>query len=94
MHAIWPASPPPPVGQQICPAPPQALQVPGMPVAPSRPAQPRPAIVHEPLFPVPQQGWPAAPQAPHWLPVVEIMHDVPVMQSVMPPSDPAVEQQA
>jgi hypothetical protein len=54
-----------------------------------RPAQAKPAE-QVPLLPVPQHGWPAPPQAPHWLPVAEIRHDIVVPQAVCPaPASPA-----
>jgi hypothetical protein len=60
-----PSAPPPVLGQQSCPAPPHAAHIPGTPMLSSRPPQARPGVGHEPLLPVPQQGWPAAPQVPH-----------------------------
>jgi hypothetical protein len=81
--------------QQAWPAPPQGLQVPASPIPAFRPEHARVASEQVPLlFPSPQQAWPLAPHAPHWLPPVATMHASGVMQAVMPASagTPAVEQ--
>jgi hypothetical protein len=54
-------------------------------------ARPKPAV-QLPLLPVPQQGWPAAPQVPHWLPVVPTKQVSGAMHWVMPASGTAVQQ--
>jgi hypothetical protein len=48
-------------------------------------------VLQVPLL-VPQHGWPAPPQVPHWFPVAEIRHDIVVPQAVCPapPSTPAM----
>jgi hypothetical protein len=46
--------------------------MPGMPMLLMRPVQARPAL-QVPFPPEPQQGCPAPPQVPHWLPVGETM---------------------
>jgi hypothetical protein len=71
VQAVTPPSAPPTIGQQGCPAPPQAPQVPGIPAPPPvlRPAQANPAPVQVPALPAPQQDWPAAPQVPQVFPV-------------------------
>jgi len=69
-----------------------AVQVPGTPPAFILPVQVSPSpAVQVPLFPVPQQGWPAAPQAPHWVPVAERMQASAAVQAVggAPPSGTA-----
>jgi hypothetical protein len=60
--------------QHACPSAPQAVQVPAVPLARALPVQANPVAVQVPLFPVPQQGCPDPPQAPHMLPPAETMH--------------------
>ena len=88
-HAVAPA----PV-QQAWPSAPQALQVPAVPCAASRPEQAKP-VSHVPLLPVPQQGSPEPPQeveAEQTLPLAERLHVNPLSQ-VPPPPPPAPGQQ-
>jgi hypothetical protein len=82
------------VAQQACPLPPQGPQVPASPCPALRPEQASVAPVQVPLLPVPQQGWPVAPHAPHSFPAVPTRQASGVMQAVIPASAaaPAVEQ--
>jgi hypothetical protein len=61
-----------------------------------RPLQPRPDE-QVPVPPAPQQIWPAAPQAAHWLPPVATTQLRPVVQDIWPgqqgcPAPPQAEQ--
>jgi hypothetical protein len=59
--------------------------VPGTPIALSRPPQASP-VVQVPLLPVPQQGWLAPPQVPHWSVVGVTRQESPAPHGVLPPS--------
>ena len=68
--------------------------MPGMPMLLMRPVHAIP-VLQVPFPPVPQQGWPAPPQAPHWLPAVATMQlsspvhaGVAVPASAPPPPPP------
>jgi hypothetical protein len=69
--------------------------MPGMPALLIRLVHAMP-VLHVPLLPDPQQGWPAPPQVPHWFPVGDTRQLRPDPHgSVAPPSDgapPAEEQ--
>src|SRR5260221_124698 len=90
MGAGPPSTAPPVIGQQSCPAPPQAAHIPGIPMAAFRPPQASP-VEQVGLLPVPQHGWPAAPQVPQEFPAAATMHDSAPWQAVGggPPSTPA-----
>jgi len=71
--------------QHACPAAPQGPHMPGVPWPRLRPLQANP-VLHVPLLPVPQHGWPSAPHVPHWSPAVATMHASAPVHAVTPPS--------
>jgi len=74
-----------PTGASSGPASGIAPQVPGIPIPRFRPVHARPAV-QVPALPVPQQGWPAAPQVPHWFPAVASTQASGAAQAMTPPS--------
>ena len=72
-------------------------QAPGVPLVRLRPEQASP-VSHVPPPPVPQQGWPAAPQAAQTLPEAPSTHACGVVQAVTPlsaaPGPPPTGQQS
>jgi hypothetical protein len=66
--------------------PPQAAQVPGIPVVEFRPVQAKPEPLQVPAKLLPQQDWPSAPQAPHSLPEAPSRQPREPVQAATPPS--------
>jgi len=56
-----------------------------------RPAQTRP-VVHVPALLIPQHGWPAPPQVPHWFPAVANTQPSGIAQAMTPASTAWVQQ--
>jgi hypothetical protein len=86
VHAVTPPSTrgPPVVAQQTWSGPPHGLQVPAVPEAASRPVQASP-VLQVPALPVPQQAWPAPPQAAEQtLPPAASMHERPLPHVAVP----------